>query len=113
GIRVNSVHPGVIETPMIMQEDVKEQVDAFAKTIPMKRIAKVEEVSQALLFLASDDSSYSTGSEFVIDGGFTAHSNNLLYSVYLKLDRRFFIIKIIYLCYTHLCNIIFNLSYRK
>src|SRR5690625_5402375 len=46
GIRVNSVHPGVIETPMIMQEDVKEQVEAFAKTIPMKRIAKVEEVSQ-------------------------------------------------------------------
>lgn len=72
GIRVNSVHPGVIETPMIMQEDVKEQVEAFAKTIPMKRIAKVEEVSQTVLFLASDDSSYSTGSEFVIDGGLTA-----------------------------------------
>src|SRR5699024_12280855 len=51
GIRVNSVHPGVIETPMIMQEDVKEQVEAFAKTIPMKRIAKVEEVSQTVLFL--------------------------------------------------------------
>src|SRR5699024_12361299 len=72
GIRVNSVHPGVIETPMIMREDVKEQVEAFAKTIPMKRIAKVEEVSQTVLFLASDDSSYSTGSEFVIDGGLTA-----------------------------------------
>ncbi|HLQ83821.1 MAG TPA: glucose 1-dehydrogenase [Pseudogracilibacillus sp.] len=72
GVRVNSVHPGVIETPMIMQEDVKEQVEAFAKTIPMKRIAKVEEVSNLVLFLASDDSSYSTGSEFVIDGGLTA-----------------------------------------
>ncbi|HLR59541.1 MAG TPA: SDR family oxidoreductase, partial [Pseudogracilibacillus sp.] len=58
--------------PMIMQEDVKEQVEAFSKTIPMKRIAKVEEVSQTVLFLASDDSSYSTGSEFVIDGGLTA-----------------------------------------
>ncbi|MFA5701551.1 MAG: glucose 1-dehydrogenase [Desulfuromonas sp.] len=72
GIRVNSVHPGVIETPMIMQEDVREQVEAFARTIPMKRIAKVEEVSNLVLFLASDDSSYSTGSEFVVDGGLTA-----------------------------------------
>lgn len=72
GIRVNSVHPGVIETPMIMQEDVREQVEAFAKTIPMKRIAKVEEVSNLVLFLASDDSSYSTGSEFVVDSGLTA-----------------------------------------
>ncbi len=72
GVRVNSVHPGVIETPMIMQEDVREQVEEFAKTIPMKRIAKVEEVSNLVLFLASDDSSYSTGSEFVIDGGLTA-----------------------------------------
>lgn len=72
GIRVNSVHPGVIETPMIMQEDVKAQVEEFAKTIPMKRIAKIEEVSKTVLFLASDDSSYSTGAEFIIDGGLTA-----------------------------------------
>lgn len=72
GIRVNSVHPGVIETPMLMQGDIKAAVEQFAKTIPMLRLAKVEEVSNLVLFLASDESSYSTGSEFVIDGGLTA-----------------------------------------
>lgn len=70
-IRVNSVHPGVIETPMIMQGDTKAAVEAFAKSIPLKRVAKPEEVSSLVLYLASDDSSYSTGSEFVVDGGIT------------------------------------------
>ncbi|WP_367111783.1 glucose 1-dehydrogenase [uncultured Psychrobacter sp.] len=72
GIRVNSIHPGVIATPMITQGDTKDAVDAFAKTIPMKRVAEAKEVSGMVLFLASDDSSYSTGSEFVVDGGLTA-----------------------------------------
>lgn len=72
GIRVNSVHPGVIATPMIVQEDTKAAVEAFAKSIPLKRLAESEEVSKMVLFLASDESSYSTGSEFVIDGGLTA-----------------------------------------
>ncbi|WKA50702.1 glucose 1-dehydrogenase [Planococcus liqunii] len=72
GIRVNSVHPGVIATPMIMQEDTKAAVEAFAQHIPLKRVAQSEEVSNMVLFLASDDSSYSTGSEFVVDGGMTA-----------------------------------------
>lgn len=71
-IRVNSVHPGVIQTPMLEQEDVKEAVKAFEKTIPMRRVAQVEEVSNLVCFLASDEASYSTGSEFVIDGGLTA-----------------------------------------
>lgn len=71
-IRVNSVHPGVIQTPMIEQEGVKEAVEEFAKTIPMRRVALTEEVSNMVIFLASDDASYSTGSEFVIDGGLTA-----------------------------------------
>ena len=71
-IRVNSVHPGVIETPMISQGDNAEAVKAFSKQIPMRRIAQVEEVSKAVLFLASDDASYSTGSEIIIDGGLTA-----------------------------------------
>lgn len=71
-IRVNSVHPGVIETPMIMQDDTKAAVEEFAKSIPQKRLAKPEEVSNLVLFLASDESSYSTGSEFIIDGGITA-----------------------------------------
>ena len=72
GIRVNSVHPGVIATPMIMQEDAKEAIEEFAKHIPLKRISQPEEVSQLVLFLASDESSYSTGAEFVVDGGITA-----------------------------------------
>ena len=71
-IRVNSVHPGVIETPMIMQADTKSAVEAFAKHIPLKRVAKPEEVSSLVLYLASDESSYSTGAEFVVDGGMTA-----------------------------------------
>lgn len=72
GIRVNSVHPGVIATPMVVQEDTKAAVEAFAKHIPLKRVAESEEVSNMVLFLASDEASYSTGSEFVVDGGMTA-----------------------------------------
>lgn len=71
-IRVNSVHPGVIQTAMLEQEDVKEKVEQFKKTIPMRRVAQVEEVSNMVIFLASDEASYSTGAEFVIDGGLTA-----------------------------------------
>lgn len=72
GIRINSVHPGVIETPMVTQGDSSEIIKQFAKQIPLRRIAKPEEVSSLVLFLASDEASYSTGSEFIIDGGLTA-----------------------------------------
>lgn len=67
GVRVNSIHPGLIETPMTAG------IDAHQLQIPLGRAAKPEEVSQLVLFLASDESSYSTGSEFVIDGGLTSH----------------------------------------
>lgn len=72
GIRVNSVHPGVIATPMVVQEDQKATVEEFAKHIPLKRVAQSEEVSNLVLYLASDEASYSTGSEFIVDGGLTA-----------------------------------------
>lgn len=72
GIRVNSVHPGVIETPMVTEGDAVEQIKEFAKHIPMRRMAQSEEVTNMVLFLASEESSYSTGSEFIIDGGLTA-----------------------------------------
>ncbi len=72
GIRVNSVHPGVISTPMIHQGDSEAVIKEFAKAIPLQRVAEPEEVSKMVLFLASDDSSYSTRSEFVVDGGLTA-----------------------------------------
>lgn len=72
GIRVNSVHPGVIETPMVTQGDAVDAIKEFAKHIPLKRMAQPEEVTNLVLFLASDESSYSTGSEFIVDGGLTA-----------------------------------------
>jgi len=72
GIRVNSVHPGVIETPMVTEGDAVEVIKEFAKHIPLQRMAQPEEVTTLVLYLASDESSYSTGSEFVVDGGLTA-----------------------------------------
>ncbi|MCG1010767.1 glucose 1-dehydrogenase [Salinicoccus sp. ID82-1] len=68
-IRVNSVHPGTIRTPMTEQEDVQEIVREMEKQIPLKRIAEPKEISNLVLYLASDESSYSTGTEFVADGG--------------------------------------------
>lgn len=68
-IRVNSVHPGIIETPMAEQGDVYEYIKQLEKDIPLRRTAKPEEVSNLVIYLASDDSSYSTGSQFVVDGG--------------------------------------------
>ena len=74
GIRVNSVHPGPIETPMLYQIPAIEAggLDETLRRVPLGRVAEAEEVAKLTLFLASDDSAYSTGSEFVIDGGMTA-----------------------------------------
>ena len=73
GIRVNSVHPGGVITSMILsQADAAPgQVDAgaFLKGMPLSRFAEPAEISRLVVFLASDESSYSTGSEFVADGG--------------------------------------------
>lgn len=73
GIRVNSVHPGFIQTPMIEGTVPTENTAEFIKgTSPLGRIAKPEEISNLVLYLASDESSFSTGAEFVADGGMTA-----------------------------------------
>ncbi|MFI6165345.1 glucose 1-dehydrogenase [Nocardia sp. NPDC051052] len=64
-IRVNSVHPGLISTPMT------EGIPADFLQIPLGRAADSSEVAALITFLASDESSYSTGAEFVIDGGLT------------------------------------------
>ena len=73
GIRVNSVHPGIVETPIIEQGDLANYIAEIVRTqIPLKRIARAEEAANLILFLASDESSYSTGAEFIIDGGMTA-----------------------------------------
>lgn len=77
GIRVNSVHPGYIWTPMVEEAlakrgDVEEQRKAAAALHPLGRIGEAGEVAQAILFLASDESSFVTGSELIVDGGYTA-----------------------------------------
>jgi len=72
GIRVNSVHPGGVLTRMtIDQATTSGHVDGetFLKSLPIPRMAEPVEISRLVAFLASDDSSYSTGSEFVADGG--------------------------------------------
>lgn len=73
GIRVNSVHPGLIDTVMIdhIMEDPKLGPVTLSR-VPMGRMGTAEEVAKMVLFLASDDSSYTTGSELVVDGGYSA-----------------------------------------
>ncbi len=70
-IRANSVHPGYILTPM-MVEATDENGGGAADLIPLRRMAEAREVSNLVLFLASDESSFITGMEHVIDGGMTA-----------------------------------------
>jgi 3alpha(or 20beta)-hydroxysteroid dehydrogenase len=71
GIRANSVHPGFIMTPMMVEATNEEGGDALSM-IPLRRIAEPAEVSNLVLFLASDESSYISGAEHVIDAGMTA-----------------------------------------
>jgi len=68
GVRVNSVHPGFIDTP-ILEGAPRE---ALAATVPMKRLGKPEEIASMITYLLSDEASFITGGEFVVDGGFTA-----------------------------------------
>ncbi|MCL4115476.1 UNVERIFIED_CONTAM: hypothetical protein GTU68_033884 [Idotea baltica] len=70
GVRVNSVHPGIIDTNML--EEFGAMRSAIEERIPLGRVASAEEVGKLVLFLASDDSSYCTGHEFVVDGAMIA-----------------------------------------
>lgn len=78
-IRVNSVHPGFIGTPMVAgalgamppDEAAVFHQDLMSR-IPLRRLGEAKEIAAGVLFLASDESSYMTGSELVIDGGYTA-----------------------------------------
>lgn len=71
-IRANSVHPGVIATDMVVKDTPIEMRNALLPKIPLGREGDPKEVAALILFLASNNSSYLTGSELVIDGGFTA-----------------------------------------
>jgi 3alpha(or 20beta)-hydroxysteroid dehydrogenase len=74
GVRVNSLHPGQIDTDMNtrQRERTPELIDRLTRAIPMRRIGAPQEVADAAVYLAADESRYVTGSELVIDGGTTA-----------------------------------------
>ena len=68
GVRVNSVHPGFVDTPILGDTDR----EMLRNLTPMGRLARPEEIASVIAFLASDEASFITGAEFVIDGGYTA-----------------------------------------
>ncbi|MCS5497834.1 glucose 1-dehydrogenase [Cnuibacter physcomitrellae] len=70
GIRANSLHPGIIDTPLIAAQDADITAGIVAQT-PMQRLGTAREIAHGALFLASDESSFMTGAELVIDGGYT------------------------------------------
>lgn len=75
GIRANSVHPGSIDTPILDADKAKygeRAITAREQSIPLGRLGQAEEVAYAILFLASDEASFVTGTELIVDGGFTA-----------------------------------------
>ena len=73
GVRVNALFPGIIETPMTQGLSTsKDLLNQLIQATPLQRLGQPEDIAKAALFLASDDSSYITGAELVIDGGFSA-----------------------------------------
>lgn len=73
GVRVNALFPGIIETPMTQGLSTsKDLLNQLIQATPLQRLGQPEDIAKAALFLASDDSSYITGAEIVIDGGFSA-----------------------------------------
>jgi 3-oxoacyl-[acyl-carrier protein] reductase len=77
GVRVNCVSPGYMRTPMstgerqgLTEEEQEERIQGFARLVPMKRAGSVDDIANAILFLASDEAAYITGQEIVVDGGY-------------------------------------------
>lgn len=71
GIRVNAISPGYIETEANAGEEMEKLKEDWLRDIPLRRIAKPEEFRGAAVWLVSDASSYVTGSEILVDGGYT------------------------------------------
>ena len=71
-IRVNSIHPGYIRTPMMTDAFDDEQIKIASASVPIRRVGEVEDVSNLVVFLASDEAGFVTGTEHIIDGGLTA-----------------------------------------
>jgi len=78
GIRVNSIHPGFVQTPMVVNglaslppQEAEQMLTRVLSNIPMAEMGTVEDIANGCLFLASDESRYMTGSELVMDGGYT------------------------------------------
>jgi len=72
GIRVNSVHPGVVATPPVLEAQSGDATRTILGGSAMERMAEPIEIARGILFLASDESSYMTGAELVVDGGYLA-----------------------------------------
>ncbi len=74
GVRVNSIHPGVINSPMVQEAppETRARLDRLMDMQPIKRMGEPDEIASLALFLASDEASYITGAQFVIDGGHLA-----------------------------------------
>jgi len=77
GVRMNCVSPGFMRSPMTTGERLgldeaaqEERLAGFAKFVPMKRMGAMDDISDAVLFLASDEASYITGQELIVDGGY-------------------------------------------
>ena len=68
-IRVNSIHPGNVRTPMVAGSDASAVGAGAVRDLAIPRIAEPDEITRLVLFVASDEASFSTGSEFIVDGG--------------------------------------------
>ena len=71
-VRANSIHPGIIATPMVLVDQAEETSAAVVRATPLGRMGQPIELARGVLFLASDESSFMTGAELIIDGGYLA-----------------------------------------